>query len=313
MVRRLLRGTRGRFESRTEVWREVGLGAEIDRREAHRAQRGAVAAVIAIAAVIFVYSERKELFPGYGLQVRIATVALLILLGLGFARSLGRGLGPALYRRLEPGAAGTIGFMVRLLTMVIVVVFALWIAGLNPGTLAVGGAFTAVVIGLASQQTLSNLIAGTVLISTRPFRVGERVRLQGGFLAGTLEGVVGNLGLFYTTLVNGADRIMIPNSGLLQTAISPLREPDRVELRARFSAETTPRRVQEVLEDAVTTPLRYPPHIAVEELDGDEVIVRIVSTPVNPADGAKLAEEVLAGVRQANDGAARNGDRADPG
>ncbi|HEX2359850.1 MAG TPA: mechanosensitive ion channel family protein [Solirubrobacterales bacterium] len=310
MVRRLLSGTRGRFESRTEVWREVGLGSEIDRREAHRARRLALACVLGIAAVIFLYSERKDLFPGYGLHVRIATVALLILLGLGFARSLGRSIGPALYRRLEPGAAGTIGFLLRLLAMVVVVVVALRIAGLNPAAIAVGGAFTAVVVGLAAQQTLSNLIAGTVLITTRPFRVGERVRLQGGFLAGSVEGVVGNLGLFYTTLVSGADRIMIPNSGLLLTAISPLREPDRVELRARFGADTTPRQVQEVLEDAVSIPLRYPPHIAVEELDGDEVIVRVVSTPVNPADGAKLAEEVLAGVRRANDLAARNGDRA---
>jgi hypothetical protein len=49
-------------------------------------------------------------------------------------------------------------------------------------------------------------------------------------------------------------------------------------------------------------PLRYPPHIAVEELDRDDVIVRIVSTPLNPRDGAKLAEEALAGVRD-TDGA----------
>ena len=49
-------------------------------------------------------------------------------------------------------------------------------------------------------------------------------------------------------------------------------------------------------------PLRYPPHIAVEELDREDVVVRIVSTPLNPRDGAKLAEEVLAGVRD-TDGA----------
>ena len=45
---------------------------------------------------------------------------------------------------------------------------------------------TAVVAGLAAQQTLANVIAGTVLLSARPFRVGERVRLQGGGLAGSV-------------------------------------------------------------------------------------------------------------------------------
>jgi small-conductance mechanosensitive channel len=116
-------------------------------------------------------------------------------------------------------------------------------------------------------------------------------------VAGQLEGVVGQLGLFYTTLVSGADRILVPNGVVLQSAVTPLREPERVELRARFGAGTSPREVQEMLEEKISVPLRYPPHIAVEELDRDDVVVKIVSTPLHPSDGAKLAEEVLAGVQ----------------
>jgi hypothetical protein len=63
-----------------------------------------------------------------------------------------------------------------------------------------------------------------------------------------------------------------------------------------------------MLEEAITVPLRYPPHIAVEELDHDDVVVRIVSTPMNPHEGAKLAEQVLAGVR----GTDGNGGAAEP-
>jgi small conductance mechanosensitive channel len=302
MARRWLPRPRTAFESRTEVWREAGLGSEIDRAAARRGRGGAVIALLLIGAVLFVFSERKELFPGYGLEVRIATVALLVILGWALARSLGQGMGPALYRRLEPGTAGTIGFLVRLLTIGLVVVIALRIAGLKPGTLAVGGAFTAVILGLAAQQVLGNLLAGVVLLGSRPFRVGERIRLQGGVLAGETDGIVGQLGLFYTTLVNGADRILVPNGILLQCAVTPLREPERVELRARIDAGTSPREVQERLERQISVPLRYPPHIAVEELDRNDVIVRIVSTPLDPRDGAKLAEEILAGVH-ATDGA----------
>jgi small-conductance mechanosensitive channel len=247
--------------------------------------------------VLLGFTERRTLFPGYGLEVRVATVVLLVLLGWALARSMARGFAPALNRRLEPGTAGTIGFLLRLMTIVIATVVALRIAGLQAGTLAVGGGFTAVVVGLAAQQVLGNLLAGLVLITNRPFRVGERVRLQAGVLAGRIEGVVGQLGLFYTTLVSGADRILVPNGVLIQTAVTPLREPERVEFRARFGGEVTPRDVQQMLEEAITVPLRYPPHIAVEELDRDDVVVRIVSTPMNPSDGSKLAEEVLSGVR----------------
>jgi small conductance mechanosensitive channel len=297
MLKRLLPRTRSAFESRTRIWREVGLGSEIDAAQARRSKRGALYAAILIAAVLFAFSERKTLFPGYGLEVKIATVVLLVLLGWALARSLGRGFAPMLYRRLEPGTAGTVGFLLRLLTIVLAVAVALRIAGLQASTLAVGGGFTAVIVGLAAQQVLGNLLAGIVLITNRPFRVGERVRLQGGMLAGQTEGVVGSLGLFYTTLVTGADRIMIPNGVLIQCAVTPLREPERVEFTARFDAGTTPREVQDMIERAITVPLRYPPHIAVEELDRDDVVVRIATAPTAPRDGAKLAEEVLTGVR----------------
>jgi hypothetical protein len=61
-------------------------------------------------------------------------------------------------------------------------------------------------------------------------------------------------------------------------------------------------------------PTTYPPDITLEELDGDEivVVVRIVATPERPANGARLASEVLAAIRKAlrradeNGGAARD-------
>jgi small conductance mechanosensitive channel len=302
MLKRLLPRTRTAFESRTQVWREVGLGSEIDTAAARRSKGGALVLLALIAGVLFCFTERKTLFPGYGLEVRIATVFLLVVLGWGLARMLARGFAPALYRRLDPGTAGTIGFTVRLVTILAMIIVALRIAGLQASTLAVGGGFTAVVVGLAASQVLGNLLAGVVLITNRPFRVGERVRLQAGPLAGQVEGVVGQLGLFYTTLVSGADRILVPNGVLIQCAVTPLREPERVEFRARFGAETSPREVQEMIEEKIEVPLRYPPHIAVEELDHDDVVVRIVATPMNPREGAKLAEEVLAGVRGREDG-----------
>jgi len=55
---------------------------------------------------------------------------------------------------------------VRVATVVV-----LAIAGAAAATLAVGRAFTAIVLGLAAQQTIGDVFAGIVLQSTRPFRV----------------------------------------------------------------------------------------------------------------------------------------------
>jgi small conductance mechanosensitive channel len=228
--------------------------------------------------------------------VQIATAVVLIVLGWQIARDVGRALGPTLFRRLDPGTAGTVGFLIRLAFVGLAIIVALRVAGLDPRTLAVGGAFTAVIVGLAAQQTLGNLIAGTVLLSARPFRVGERVRLQGGGIAGQIEGIVSSLGLLYTTFAQGDDHVMVPNSVVLNVAIVPLREPDGVDLRARLPADVTPLEVQELLDAALETPVRSRPQIVLEELVGDEVVVRISATPERPSDGPRLASEVLEAV-----------------
>jgi small-conductance mechanosensitive channel len=117
-------------------------------------------------------------------------------------------------------------------------------------------------------------------------------------MAGTVDGVAGSLGLFYTTLISGADRIMVPNSVILQLAVIPLREPDRVEMRARFDASTNPAEVERQLADGISVPTRHTPNIVLEELDGDDLVLKITATPLNPHDGAQLAADVLEVARR---------------
>lgn len=279
-------------DTKTHFWREAGLVEHIDRERAKHARRELVVLVPLIAAVLVAYNYRDDLF-GNDVAVRVATVIVLVILGWAFARAVGRAVGPLLFRRLDPGTAGTIGFLIRLGTIGLAVLVALRIAGLKPETLAVGGAVTAVVLGLAAQQTLGNLFAGTVLLSARPFRVGDRVRMTGGAVAGEIEGTVSSLGLLYTTLANGDDNILVPNNVVLNLAIVPLREPDAVDLRARLRAGVRPTDVQRKLSDAVRTSTRKDPRIVLEEIDGDEVVVRVAATPVVASEGPRLADEML--------------------
>jgi small conductance mechanosensitive channel len=285
------------LQTRTHAWEEAGLSRQLGRVAARKARREVLVLLPLLAAVLVAYSYRDTLF-GSDLDtlVRILTAVVLVALGWALARDLGRVVGPDLLKRMDPGTAGTLGFLLRLFTILLVTIVALRIAGIKPQTLAVGGAFTAVVLGLAAQQTLGNLIAGMVLLSARPFRVGERVRLQAGGLAGEAEGVVSSLGLLYTTLARGEDRIMVPNSVVLGAAVLPLREPQPVDVRVVLRHGTKPTHVQALLREEIGVPLRAAPHIALEEVDGEQVVVRIQATPEHARDGARLADEILAAV-----------------
>ncbi len=306
------------FETRSQAWREVGLLRQVDRRVVKRARVDLLFLVPLFIAIVLVYDHRVELFGAAGHHGQaaneleppletlftVATVVSLMALGWAIARDVGRGLGPALFRRLDPATAGTVGFLIRLATVAVAAFVALRVAGIETRTLALGGAFTAVILGLAAQQTLGNLIAGTVLLSARPFRVGERVRLQGGPIGGQIEGTVSSLGLLYTTFATGDDSIMVPNSVVLNVAVLPLREPEAVNLRARLRAGMTPSDLQEILERSLQCPLRDAPRITLEELDGEEVVVLISATPLVAAQGRHLASELLSIVsRETRSGA----------
>jgi hypothetical protein len=54
--------------------------------------------------------------------------------------------------------------------------------------------------------------------------------------------------------------------------------------------------MQDLLDEVIETPIRDRPEIVLEEIDGDEVVVRISATPEHPSDGPRLASEVLEAV-----------------
>src|SRR5271154_5941596 len=241
------------FETRSQAWKEVGLLRQINPRVVKRARLEGLVLVALFVVVVILYDNRvsllgtqvaakhghaayKYLEQAVETPIRVVTVIVLLILGWAIARDIGRGLGPPLFRRLDPATAGTVGFLIRLVTVAIALLVALDVAGVEARTLLVGGAFTAVIFGLAAQQTLGNVIAGTVLLSAQPFRVGDRVRLQGGPLAGQLEGTVSSLGLLYTTFATEGDSVMVPNSVVLNVAViaqGPASASNRPELARR--------------------------------------------------------------------------------
>lgn len=300
------------FETRSQAWEQVGLAVAVSQRAIRRAQRQAAVLVPLLVGVLVAWHFRDQVVPGVARQNghfvidhsndfarevwRWLTVIALLAIGWAAARDFGKAAAPTFFRRMDPATAGTIGFLIRLATTAILALVALNIAGVHASALLAGSAFTAVVFGLAAQQTLGNVIAGTVLLSARPFRVGEKVRFQAGAVGGTIEGVVSSLGLLYTTLVRvGEDTILIPNSVVLAAAVIPLKEPDSVDVRVRLSAGIPPTRVQALLDDQITTPTKST-SVAVEEIDGDDVVVRVQAIPERGSDGGRLADEVIAAL-----------------
>jgi small-conductance mechanosensitive channel len=290
----------------------VGLSFEVNQKEVKRAQRLAAVWLVLLIVVdvgTHVLLSRTRACPArnatdcsllgnWGVQdlatpLKIVAGILVLALGWGLARAIGKFVGPTFLRRMDPATAGTFGFLIRLLTVGIALIIGLNVAGASFQSLAVGGAFTAVIVGLAAQQTLGNVIAGMVLLTARPFRVGQRVRLQAGAIGGQIDGTVSSLGLLYTNVLRGAEQVMIPNTAVLAAVVVPLREPDGVDVRVRLTSGVTPSQVQAILDQEISVPTRNGTSVNLEEVDGGDVVVRIQATPAVPDEGAKLADEIM--------------------
>ena len=260
---------------------------------ARRARRRLAVLIPVLAGVIAVHRWRIELF-GVDEPVRIATAFAFALIGWSFAGGLSRVLVARLTRVMEPASAGVAGFLVRLVTLALTGILGLRLAGLPIGTLALGASFTAVVFGLAAQQTLGNVLAGVVLLAARPFQIGDRVRFAGFGM--DVEGTIIGHGLLYVTCSDGEDHVLVPNNTALTMSVRPIREPAKVDMRARLPADVDPEAVESRVADAVSVPIKGDAEVALEEYDGDEVVVRIKATPHEPDQGARLAREVLHAV-----------------
>ena len=154
---------------------------------------------------------------------------------------LARALRLALSRLQDSPESGFVdrtaaGFLIRLAQAAVYIFAAILYAHLVPalrnlGTAMLAGASVAsVVVGLAAQSTLGNLISGVGLLLYRPFKVGDELEmnLPGGFASAVVE----NLTLGYTFLrTSDQRRVVVPNSLMASQVTVRLPQKDAADDR----------------------------------------------------------------------------------
>jgi small-conductance mechanosensitive channel len=139
--------------------------------------------------------------------------------GMAAAFGLSGTAGSSLRPALGQAHAGIVRYAVLVISLFVFLVATLQLFQVPIGQLVLGGAVAGVLLGIAAQQSLSNLFAGLVLLFAHPFRVGDHVRFRAGALSGQIEGVITDISLTYVRLEAEDGRILIPNSQALAAAV----------------------------------------------------------------------------------------------
>jgi small-conductance mechanosensitive channel len=143
-------------------------------------------------------------------------LALFLLLAMVLSRTLRSVVHAAMTRKGHIDRT-TINFVQQFGSALIWVIMLILYAHLIPvlrsmGTaLLAGASIASVVIGLAAQSTLGNLVAGISITIYRPFRLGDTIQVASP--TGTEIGCVENISLGYTTLRTADGRyVVVPNA-----------------------------------------------------------------------------------------------------
>ncbi|TQC74391.1 small-conductance mechanosensitive channel MscS [Pantoea dispersa] len=156
--------------------------------------------------------------------VNIVAAIAIIIVGMIIARVVSNGVNRLLVaRHIDATVADFLSALVRYGIIAFTIIAALGRVGVQTASvIAVLGA-AGLAVGLALQGSLSNLAAGVLLVTFRPFRTGEFVDLGG------VMGTVQNVQIFSTTLKTADGKIVVvPNGKIIAgNIVNFSREPMR--------------------------------------------------------------------------------------
>jgi small-conductance mechanosensitive channel len=119
--------------------------------------------------------------------------------------------------------AKSIRSLIRIAGVIIVIAVSISYLSQDPVIAASISTISGLVIGFAASNLIGNVIAGIYLAITRPFRIGDRIKVFNG------DGRVSDIGLLYTRLLlDNGDEMLASNSSMVTTNII-LRKKEKEE------------------------------------------------------------------------------------
>lgn len=171
---------------------------------------------------------------------------------------------------------------VSLYVVALLLILTLW--QVNIGGILVGAGFLGIVVGMAARQTLGALLAGFVLMFSRPFEIGDWIEV------GDNEGIVTDITIVNTRIQTfDGEYVMVPNDVVSsQSLINRSRKGRlRIEVEVGIDYDADPERAAAVARDAVTElsePMTVPtPQVVFKRFDDSAVVLGVRYWIDNPS------------------------------
>ena len=185
------------------------------------------------------------------LGVRVLIAAVLFFIGVKVIKFIRKITKKSLERaNVEVGVVQFLDALIKILLYIVLIIMIAGNFGFDAASIVALLGSAGVTIGLALQGSLSNLAGGVLILLLKPFRVGDYI-IESGH---GNEGFVKEIGIFYTKLMTGDNKVVVlPNGGLANASITNASESKtrRVDLMVGISynndIETAKNAIREVI------------------------------------------------------------------
>ncbi|MEM3462383.1 MAG: mechanosensitive ion channel family protein [Candidatus Bathyarchaeia archaeon] len=281
-------------------------------REGHPSSKMPIYGIYAVGAVALIHTIlSSSLFPpipqGLWATINFLTGIFLTYLAVHILNAIMKlHLRPRIAK--EPRLETTYAFIRRLALAIIAIL------GIAAATFtafpAMGGliasiflaaGFASIVIGLAAQTSLSNIIAGMVIATSQPFRIGEAISFRNEFC------FVEDIKLIHTTLRTWDNRrLIVPNSLFLSEVVTNYSAEDPtmlVPIYVQISYESDLDRAMEIMRQVA---LRHPdcmptddlPSVVVMDYGESGINLRLLSRAKDQPTAFKMARDLLYQIKK---------------
>lgn len=150
--------------------------------------------------------------------------------------------------RIEPTAQGFIKSLVKIILSAFTIIIALSALGVPMTSIITAIGAAGLAVGLALQNSLSNLAGGFLILYSKPFRKGDYISTNG------VEGTVDDITILSTKLITSDNKVIyIPNGSVSGNTLVNYSssEKRRVDLVFSISYESDFRKAEEVIRSVV--------------------------------------------------------------
>lgn len=185
---------------------------------------------------------------GLNFGIRVLFAALILIVGFKVIKMIRKILKKSLTKASVE--IGVIQFLDSLLKIVLNLILVLMVAsnfGFDATSVVALVGSAGVTIGLALQGSLSNLAGGILILLLKPFRVGDYIIEDSNGNQGTVK----EIGIFYTKLQTGDNKVVIlPNGTLANNSITNFSEAHfrRVDITVGISYTADIKKAKEILQ-----------------------------------------------------------------